>query len=68
MHLNYKGFSNMIGVSYIFIPYEIGLFRYNLRIFLNLRGHNTQHSGHTYLNETTIEIQLVRPTEVCGKV
>ena len=37
----------------------------------HLKGHNTQHSGHRvnlFQTETTIEIQLVRPTEVCGKV
>ena len=37
----------------------------------NLKGHNTQHSRHTGKNvqtEKNIEIQLVRPTEVCGKV
>ena len=36
-----------------------------------LKGPNMQHSGHTgkfLLTETTIEIQPVRPTEVCGKV
>ena len=36
-----------------------------------LKGHITQHSGHKGQNlktETIIEIQLVRPTEVCGKV
>ena len=34
---------------------------------LILKGHNTQHSGHKgqrILSEKTIEIQLVRPTEV----
>ena len=39
--------------------------------FLLLRGTNTQHSGHEgqiFKTEKTIEIQLVRPTEVCGKV
>ena len=39
---------------------------------LGLKGHNTQHSGHTdqtfFQTETTPEIQLVRPTGVCGKV
>ena len=35
-----------------------------------LKGHNTQHSGHTvyFFQTDIIEIQLVRPTEVCGKV
>ena len=35
------------------------------------KQHNTQHSGHTgqqFQTEKTIEIQQVRPTEVCGKV
>ena len=34
------------------------------------KGTNTQHSGHEgqiFNTEKTIEIQLVRPTEVCGK-
>ena len=37
----------------------------------HLKGHNTQHSahmGHNFQTEKTIEIQLVWPTEVCGKV
>ena len=32
-----------------------------------LKGHNAQHSGHTgqsFSNGKTLEIQLVRPTEV----
>ena len=37
-----------------------------------LKGHNTQHSSFIRVNifqsENRIEIQLVRPTEVCGKV
>ena len=36
-----------------------------------LMGHNTQHSGHMGQNvqtEKPIEIQPVKPTEVCGKV
>ena len=37
-----------------------------------IKGHNTQHIGHAgqffFQTEKTIEIQLVRPTEVCGKV
>ena len=36
-----------------------------------VKGHSTQHSGltgHFFLTETTVEIQVVRPTEVCGKV
>ena len=36
-----------------------------------LKGHNMQHSGKMgqYFSDLkTIEIQLVRPTEVCGKV
>ena len=40
-------------------------------LFRNLKGHNTQHSGHMGQNlktEKTIEIQLVRLTEVCDKV
>ena len=27
-----------------------------------------QHSGHIFQSEKNIEIHLVRPTEVCGKV
>ena len=37
---------------------------------IQLKGHDTQHSGHTGQNlkiERNIEMQLVRPTEVCGK-
>ena len=36
-----------------------------------LKEHITQHSSHTghiIKANKTIEIQLVRPTEVCGKV
>ena len=36
-----------------------------------LKGHNMQHSGHMghfFQTEKTIEVQLVRPIEVCGKV
>ena len=38
-----------------------------------LKGHNRQHSDQMtneskYSTEKTIEIQLVRPTEVCTKV
>ena len=36
-----------------------------------LKGQNKQHSGHIgqkISNQKTREIQLVRPTEVCGKV
>ena len=33
-----------------------------------LKGHNTKHSGHMGQNLKTIEIQLIRLTEVCGKV
>ena len=36
-----------------------------------LEGHNTQYSGHTgqtFQADKTIEMQLVRPTEVCSKV
>ena len=39
---------------------------------LFLKGHNTQNSDHMgksfFPTEQTIEIQLVRPTKVCGKV
>ena len=38
---------------------------------VTLKGHNTQHSGHMgkkkFKLKKTKEIQLVRPTEVCGK-
>ena len=36
-----------------------------------LKGHNTQQSGHMgqhFQTEKAVEIQIVRPTEVCGKV
>ena len=36
-----------------------------------LKGTNTQHSGHVgqiFKTEKTIEIQPVRPTEICGEV
>ena len=42
-----------------------------IQLFISLKGHNTQDNGHTcqiFQTETTMEIQLVRPTEVCGKV
>ena len=38
---------------------------------LSLKGTNTQHSGHVgqiFKTEKSIEMQPVRPTEVCGKV
>ena len=35
---------------------------------MTLKGPNTQHSGQNIQKIKTIVIQLVRPTEICGKV
>ena len=41
------------------------------QLYLTLKGTYTQHSGHVgqiFKTEKTVEIQPVRPNEVCGKV